>query len=106
MRARDKAAVSALRGTLAALDNAEAVRVEEAALRGQAVEQSPVGVGTTEAERRELSEHDVTDIVRAEAAERMDTATQLTAPAHADRAARLRAEATVLFRLLDDHATQ
>jgi uncharacterized protein YqeY len=103
MRARDKAAVSALRATLAALDNAEAVPVDEAVTRGTALEQSPVGAGATEAARRELSERAVVDIVRAEAAERLDVAARLTAPAHAGRAARLRAEADVLLRLLDGH---
>ncbi|MEH0418377.1 hypothetical protein [Streptomyces sp. B21-083] len=102
MRARDKVAVSALRATLGALDNAEAVPVDEAELRGMALELSPVGAGVTEAARRELSEGAVVDVVRAEAAERLDAAAQLTAPAHADRAARLRAEATVLLRFLDD----
>ncbi|MFF3485671.1 hypothetical protein ACFYXC_20710 [Streptomyces sp. NPDC002701] len=101
MRSRDKVAVSALRATLAALDNAEAVPVGEAELRGQAIEESPAGAGTTEAERRELSEHAVVAVVRAEAAERLDAAAQLTAPVHADRAERLRAEAAVLLRLLD-----
>ncbi|MEU1375484.1 hypothetical protein ABZ442_17750 [Streptomyces triculaminicus] len=101
MRARDKVAVSALRSTLAALDNAEAVPVDEAALRGVALEQSPVGAGATEAARRELSEHSVAEIVRAEATERLEVAAQLTAPAHADRVARLRAEAAVLLRFLD-----
>lgn len=101
IRARDKAAVSALRATLAALDNAEAVPVGEADLRGLALEQSPVGAGATEAVRRELSEGGVAEIVRAEAVERLDVAEQLTAPAHADRATRLRAEAAVLLRLLD-----
>ncbi|MFR0355133.1 hypothetical protein [Streptomyces sediminimaris] len=101
MRARDKAAVSALRATLAALDNAEAVPLEEAATRGPALEKSPVGAGATEAARRELSERGVADIVRAEATERLEVAARLTAPAHADRVARLRAEATVLLRLLD-----
>jgi uncharacterized protein len=105
MRARDKAAVSALRTTLAALDNAEAVPVGEAAFRGMALEQSPVGAGATEAARRELSERGVVDVVRAEAAERLEIAAQLTAPAHADRAARLRAEAAVLLRLLDGSGT-
>ncbi len=105
MRARDKAAVSALRATLAALDNAEAVPVDEAATRGLALEQSPVGVGVTEAARRELSERDVVDIIRAEAAERMYAAAQLTDPAQADRATRLRTEATVLLRLLDSEST-
>lgn len=36
-----------------------------------------------------------------ESAERMAAAAQLTAPAHADRAERLRAEAAVLFGFLD-----
>ncbi|WP_371797441.1 hypothetical protein [Streptomyces sp. NBC_01718] len=105
MRARDNATVSALRATLAALDNAEAVPVDEADLRGLALEQSPVGVGTTEAARRELSERSVVDVVRAEASERLKVAAQLTAPSHADRAARLRTEAAVLLRFLDDPGT-
>ncbi|WP_200417698.1 hypothetical protein [Streptomyces sp. Y2F8-2] len=102
MRARDKVAVSALRATLAALDNAEAVPVGEAELRGTALEESPVGVGVAEAQRRELSERSVADIVRAEATERLEAADQLTAPGHADRAAQLRAEAAVLLRFLED----
>ncbi|WP_438490309.1 hypothetical protein [Streptomyces sp. S186] len=101
MRARDKTAVSALRATLAALDNAEAVPVDEAEPRAAALEHSPVGAGATEAARRELSEHRVVDVVRAEAAERLEAAAQLTAPAHADRAARLRAEAAVLLAFVD-----
>ncbi|WP_066934470.1 hypothetical protein [Streptomyces sp. NBRC 110611] len=101
MRARDKVAVSALRATLAALDNAEAVPVDDGELRGVALEHAPVGVGVTEAVRRELSERCVVDIVRAEAAERLAVAGQLTAPAHAERAAQLRAEAAVLLRFLD-----
>ncbi|MER6133774.1 GatB/YqeY domain-containing protein [Streptomyces sp. BV286] len=101
MRARDKAAVSALRTTLAALDNAEAVSVDESELRGMALEQSPVGAGATEAVRRELSESRVMEVVRSEATERLDAAAQLTAPAHAERAARLRAEAAVLLHFLE-----
>jgi uncharacterized protein YqeY len=101
MRARDKAAVSALRSTLAALDNAEAVPEDVNAGRAAALEQAPVGVGVTEARRRELSEPAVADVVRAEADERLEVADQLTAPEHADRAARLRAEAAVLLGFLD-----
>ncbi|WP_330293887.1 hypothetical protein [Streptomyces sp. NBC_00576] len=101
MRARDKVAVSALRATLGALDNAEAVPVGEAELRGVALEQSPAGAGATEAARRELSESGAEDVVRAEVAERLEAAAQLTTPAHADRAARLRAEAAVLSRFLE-----
>ncbi|KQX65286.1 hypothetical protein [Streptomyces sp. Root1310] len=100
MRARDKAAVSALRTTLAALDNAEAAPVREAELRGLALEQSPVGAGATEVARCALSEQGVLAVVRAEADERLAAAAQLTAPAHAERAALLRAEAAVLLRFL------
>ncbi|MFD3945031.1 hypothetical protein [Streptomyces sp. NPDC058579] len=102
MRARDKAAVSALRTTLSALDNAEAVPLDEAALKGVALENAPVGAGATEAVRQELSEGTVAEMVRAEAAERLEAADQLTAPAHADRAERLRAEAAVLLRFLEE----
>ncbi|MCK7624418.1 hypothetical protein MUU72_15115 [Streptomyces sp. RS10V-4] len=101
MRARDKAAVSALRSTLAALDNAEAVPVDASARRGAALEHSPVGVGTTDVARRELGEGAEVAIVRAEVEERLAAAAQLTAPAHADRAATLREEAAVLLRFLD-----
>lgn len=55
--------------------------------------------------RCELSERNVVDIVRAEAAERLEVAAQLTAPAHADRAARLRTDAAVLHRFLDGPGT-
>ncbi|WP_055591130.1 hypothetical protein [Peterkaempfera griseoplana] len=105
MRARDKAAVSALRSTLAALDNAEAVPAHGTELRGSALEQSPVGAGATEVARLELSESAVAEIVRAEAAERLEAAAQLTSPVHADRVARLHAEAAVLFSLLDGPST-
>ncbi|WP_189704916.1 hypothetical protein [Streptomyces anandii] len=101
MRARDKTAVSALRATLAALDNAEAVPVADAGQRVSALEQSPVGAGATEAARRELSEGAAADIVREEITERLRVAATLTGPAHADRAARLRAEAAVLRPFLD-----
>lgn len=101
MRAGDKAAVSALRATLAAVDNAEAVPADVAGPRNPALEESPVGAGATDAARRELSEGAVAAIVRAEAAERLEAATQLTALAQAKRAGRLRAEAGVLLRLLD-----
>ncbi|MGJ5992670.1 hypothetical protein [Streptomyces acidiscabies] len=98
MRARDKVAVSALRATLAALDNAEAVRVDSAALRGQAIEAVPVGVGATEAQRRVLGEGDVVRIVRGEVDERLGAAGQVEGTAHAER---LLAEAQVLLRFLE-----
>ncbi|MGC5040755.1 hypothetical protein ACPXCS_34915 [Streptomyces sp. DT190] len=102
MRSRDKAAVSALRGALAALDNAEAVAVDERSTRAGALEASPAGAGATEAARRELGEREVLGVVRAEADERLAAAAGLTAPAHAARAERLRAEAEVLLRFLGE----
>ncbi|MFM9608194.1 hypothetical protein DF268_43710 [Streptomyces sp. V2] len=101
MRARDKVAVSALRATLAALDNAEAVPVDASVLRGQAIEAVPVGAGATEAERRELGEGDVVRIVRGEVEERLGAAGQVEGTAHAER---LRAEARVLLRFLEPGA--
>lgn len=105
VRARDRAAVSALRATLAALDNAEAAPVEEAELRGVALELSPTGACATEAARHELSESGVAEIVRGEVTERLEAAARLTASAHTERAARLRAEAAALSRLLDEPGT-
>lgn len=45
------------------------------------------------------------DIVRTEATERLEAAALLTAPVHADRVERLRAEAAVLPRFLDGTVT-
>ncbi|WP_329347871.1 hypothetical protein OG226_03665 [Streptomyces sp. NBC_01261] len=42
------------------------------------------------------------EIVKAEAAERLEAAAQLATPAHAHGIARLRAEAAVLLRYFDD----
>ncbi|MEK8146468.1 hypothetical protein NKH18_50090 [Streptomyces sp. M10(2022)] len=102
MRARDKAAVSALRAALATLDNAGAVPVGTAGPGASAIEESPVGAGATEAARRELNEQEMVEIVRAEITERLEAAGELTAPAHADRATQLRAEVTVLLTFLDE----
>ncbi|MDT0387943.1 GatB/YqeY domain-containing protein [Streptomyces dubilierae] len=101
MRSRDKAAVSALRSTLAALDNAEAVPLDGDSPRAGALEASPAGAGATEAARRELDEREVLNVVRAEADERLEAAARLATPAHAARAERLRAEAQVLLRFLN-----
>lgn len=81
--------------------NERAVSVGAAELRGVALEASPVGVGATEAVRRELSEDEMADIVRAEITERLDAAAKLTTPAHADLAAQLHEEVVVLRRFLD-----
>jgi uncharacterized protein len=96
MKARDKAAVSALRATLAALDNAEAVAPAGEQLRGQAIEEAPIGAGATEVARQVLSEDDVVRIVRAEADEREKAAAEYRELGRDDRAEQLSAEAAVL----------
>lgn len=66
-KARDAAATSALRSTLAAIENAEAVAVPEPPAGGDsAIAGSRAGLGAGEAHRRELSDVAVLAIVGAE----------------------------------------
>ncbi|MGX1812070.1 hypothetical protein ACWIGI_40670 [Nocardia sp. NPDC055321] len=98
LKARDRTAVAALRSALAAIDNAEAVDASD--VRAGAIEAAG-GLGAAERPRRELTESDVDDIVRAEIDERDSAATDYAAAAGgAARAAALRAEAAVLTRHL------
>jgi hypothetical protein len=78
MRRRDKAVVPYLRSAIAAIENAEAVTVEE----GTAVE-SPIagsrgGLGASEATRAELSESQQIAIVRHEMSELASHVERLT----------------------------
>ena len=101
MKARDTVAVAALRATLGAIDNAEAVERPAGAERGQAIEQSALGAGAAEADRRVLTDADVAGIVRHAVAEREDAARGYDEAGRPDRARRLRAEAEVLSAYLD-----
>jgi uncharacterized protein YqeY len=98
MKARDRVAVGVLRSTLAAIDNAEAVVPAET--KGLAIEQSPIGVGAAEAERRVLSPDDIAQIVRDEIASREEAAADYDRAGHADRAAQLLDEARFLGEFL------
>lgn len=99
---RDAVAVSALRTALAAIDNAEAVPPDEADLlaSGGPVAGSVAGLGASDVRRRDLTGADVERIVRAEAAERLAAAGEYERRGQPDRAARLRAEASVLSSYL------
>jgi hypothetical protein len=88
--------VAALRTTLAALDNAEAVEVEEQEFGSLAIEAAPVGVGAREVARRELSEDEVARVVRAEITDRIDAAEVYEKAGRHERARRLREEAEAL----------
>lgn len=98
MRDRDMPRVRALRSALGAIDNAEAVPTTA---RAGAVENLSVGVGGTEAARRELTAADLLDILQQEVDERETAATECaeTAP---EWAKKLRAEAAVIEAYTSD----
>ena len=98
MKARNRVAVGVLRSALAAIDNAEAVVPAET--KGLAIEQSPIGVGAAEAERRVLSPDDVARIVRDEMTSRESAAADYDRAGHPERATQLRDEARFLADFL------
>ncbi|KGN31319.1 hypothetical protein N802_04315 [Knoellia sinensis KCTC 19936] len=98
MKDRDRPATSALRSALGAIDNAEAVPTEPAsfAAHDAPIAGAVVGLGATEAARRELTVEDVHSVLRAEIAERREVAGEIDAAGRPERAADLRREADVL----------
>ena len=102
MKARDEVTVSALRSTLGALANAEAVGVgtSVAGAGSKDVAGSSPGVGSSEAVRRTLAGREAADLVQTEAVEREDAARGYEAAGQSARAERLRAEATVIRSFL------
>jgi len=98
IKQRDRAALTAYRTALAAIDNAEAVPVG-GEHRAGSIERSAAGVGRADAPRRGLNEQDMVEIVRREAGERRATADALgtMSPEAADQ---LRREADLLLALL------
>jgi uncharacterized protein len=104
MKARDAAAVAALRSALAAIDNAEAVEAAPpppTAATHPDLAGTTVGVGATETGRRDLEEPEVERLVRAEITDRRAAAQAYERAGRHDRARRLRAEADVLGSHLD-----
>lgn len=99
MKKRDTLAVGVLRSALGAIDNAEAVDVSLAPRPDSGVIAGAVrGLHSAEVGRRELTDAEILDIVRAEIVERRAAADDYHARGHQDHAARLRAEADVLHR--------
>lgn len=99
VRSRDTVTVSALRGLLSAIANAQAVPAPHAqAGASQHVAGATAGVGSTEAPRRELSEADVADLLRGEILQRQTAIEAIGG--RGERAERLRAETVVLEVLL------
>ncbi|MFD9962423.1 GatB/YqeY domain-containing protein [Amycolatopsis sp. NPDC058986] len=98
---RDRVAIAALRSALAAIENAEAIPVEQSQkVSGEHVAGAAVGLGAAEVERRHLTEDDVREIVAREVGERTASAAEYERLGRGDDADRLRAEADVLGRYL------
>jgi uncharacterized protein YqeY len=102
LKARDQAAVAALRSALAAIDNAQAVEAPPAPRSGGVVAGAVTGLGAGDAPRRQLSEDDIVAIVRAEVADRRTAFADYERAGQLDAAARLAAEADVLAAHLAD----
>jgi uncharacterized protein YqeY len=103
LKARDRVAVAALRSALAAIDNAEAVPVDNlpgSVASSEHVAGAAVGLGAAEAERRHLTDADLRSIVENEVLERSVAAGEYERLGRDDAAERLRAEAEVLSRHL------
>ena len=119
MKVRDQQAVSALRSTLAAIDNAEAIENDEVVYdeaideyvadagsalgtvaEHPAVAGSVPGVGAAEVDRRILTPEEVAEVVRDEVTEREVAADMLERVGRPDQAARLRAQAELLTTYL------
>lgn len=107
MKARDMTAVAALRATLAAIDNAEAVDAAQAptvSIGNAEIANSMVGLGAGDVVRRVLTEKQIAGIVRTEIADRRTAAADYERAGLHDRAERLRSEAEVLAAHLPDGA--
>ncbi|SDP51926.1 hypothetical protein SAMN04489867_2746 [Pedococcus dokdonensis] len=102
MRVGDKDTVAVVRAALAAIANAEAVPVaDDRPLTEGPVAGAAVGLGVTEAPRRELSEAEVRELVERERQERVHAAEESEAGGLGEYAARLRTQAAILGFLLE-----
>jgi len=101
MRARRKEIVSALRETLAALDNAEAAELFEAPEMEHGVIAGGVkGLGAGEVARKALSPEDAERVIEGELAERRSAAATFERLGRTDEAAMLRGQIEALEALL------
>ncbi len=100
--------MAVLRSVIAAIDNAEAIAVDDVARPASSssdhVAGASAGVGSAEAERRELTEADLRTILRSQIDERFDGAEQYETLGRRDAADRLRREANRMLRYLSPPA--
>lgn len=103
LKARDRATVAALRSALAAIDNAEAVPVDQGKTRvaeGEHIAGAAIGAGSADVDRHQLTDSDVRAIVEKEASERSVAAHEHEQLGRHDIAAHLRTEVDILSRYL------
>lgn len=103
MKARDTPSRNAIRSALAAIENAEAVPADganPAVATSEHVAGAAIGVGAAEAQRRELDEEQILEIVSSERNERLVTAAELRALGQEARATELETEAAALDAFL------
>jgi uncharacterized protein YqeY len=97
MRERRVSAIKALRSTLSAIDNAEAVDATEALTPDPGPIAGAVsGLGAGEVARRQLTSDDVRAIIQREIDERLAAALDYERAGREERAGELRAEAAVI----------
>ena len=102
MRAGDKDTVAVVRSALAAIANAEAVPATSTTPVGEGpVAGAAIGLGSTEAPRRELTADEVREVVEHERQERVQAAEESEAGGLGEYAARLRTQAAALAFLLE-----
>lgn len=103
MKERDREALAVYRTALAAIDNAEAVPLNQSHASPGAIELSVAGAGRTDVPRRSLTNTERIAIVHQEMQERRAAATSL-AGGQPDAAQQLRREADLLQALVDSTA--
>ena len=102
MKAHDQAALAGIRSALSAIANAEAIDVANAPEpKPGPIAQAVYGLRAGEVMRRQLSETDIVEIVRAEVVARMAAAEKYDGIGQTSKAARLRSEADSLRTFLD-----
>ena len=104
MRERDRAAVSVLRTTVAAIENAEAVPVGDgrAVATSADVAGAAVGLGVTEAERRRLDDATERSLVAAELRSLVEAEAAYAAAGDRERARDAAAGVALLRAVLDE----
>lgn len=103
MKARQRETVAALRSTLAAIDNAEAVDVSGSTdtASGSPIAGARAGVGSSEVERRVLTLEEVRVILEAQVTERLEAAEGYNGYGQHEMANELRREASALGKYVE-----